>query len=92
MNCIVCSKDQHPAGSVWCTSCVTTTINRHVALWEAQERRVQLLADAMRKVLSELETIDDNALGMKVESGGLEWPLKMELELRLRNALEEVGR
>lgn len=90
MNCIVCKKDL--GDGVWCPSCVTTTISRQIGYWDRVQREKRILANAMNKVIKKLSALDDDVLGLtSMDDPRHEWPLKKELQLRLMNALEEVG-
>lgn len=91
MECVVCEKELLE-GHCWCGSCVTKGITRQIGYWDRVSNEKLVLANAMRKVVSLLEELDDDVLGMVTDGDGTNsWQLKMEMELRLRNALEEVG-
>lgn len=90
MNCIVCEKklEDH----AWCSRCVTNGITRQIGYWDRVSNEKLILANAMRMVIKKLEELDDDVLGMTTDDEGVcEWQLKRELELRLENALRQVG-
>ena len=87
MECIVCENETDRP--MWCGACATKALDRSVTQWVKWTERAELLAGVMHLVVEKLEELPDDALGMAYE-GENEWPLKKELELRLKNALEEA--